>query len=530
MKLEEIQKKLEQLPKEWDNYFNVRMVAQSIPNFLENELQIVLPVRLRLSAESEFKLFKKNTRFIVKAVEYAKRQQIDIANEIAFLELQINSGKTAAEYFYKPLYASQNQEWHRRGKELVQAFRDVGHGFDIWADWFQGRINGVPTDKKFLEAVAYLPEEILDQEPKYINAYLKSLGNAAGALNRVRVIFLGYGEAGKTSLIRALNGLEVDEGKEKMTPGIDISTWEVPDTEITAHFWDFGGQVVAHATHQFFLRSRCLYVLLLDGRTEINANEQAEYWLEHVRAFGNKAPVILVGNKADLCAVNLDMRQLKEKHPNVIDFYPLSCTQYQNQYALEFQRFQKDLSKEVAELGVHTVRFGKAHLAVLDELTERSGTESFLPKTDWLDLCADKGLAEQGDLNQAWLLDLFDKLGVIVHFPKLAALDSYILNPRWLTYGVYTLLYSNEAKEKKGRLQESEIIRILSEAEVRDHLGNILSYPQEKAWIVLKAMEEFDLSFPCRHEPDSIVIPALLDSDQPKHGFDKQDSLAFEFD
>ncbi len=474
--------------------------------------------------------FNKDTdRFIREAVEIAdfvQKISIDITSEL----FELNTHIKVADYLYHPLYASQSQEWLQRGQEFVQVLRDYGSGFDLWADWFQGRIDGIPTDKEFLEAVAHLPEELLAQEPTQINAYLKNRCQTKRPLNRVRVIFLGYGEAGKTSLIRALNGLEVIEGDEKMTPGIDISTWQVPDTEITAHFWDFGGQVVAHATHQFFLRSRCLYVLLLDGRTEINANEQAEYWLEHVRAFGSKAPVMLVGNKVDLCAVNLDMARLKEKHDNVLGFYPLSCTKWQDEYALEFQRFQKDLSKEVAELGVHQIRFGKAHLAILDELTDRSGTESFLPKTDWLDLCADKGLAEQGDLNQAWLLDLFDKLGVIVHFPKLAALDSYILNPRWLTYGVYTLLYSPEAKEKRGRLGRDDIVRILSKAEVEDNLGNRLRYPPEKAAIVIQAMEQFKLCFPCWHEPDMIVIPALLDSDQPEHGFDKQDSLAFAFD
>ncbi|MCW5198332.1 hypothetical protein VU06_01115 [Desulfobulbus sp. F3] len=453
----------------------------------------------------------------------------NIIDEIIFLKKQYSVNRAIIDYLYQPLYASQSQEWLQRGQEFVQVLRDYGHGFDIWADWFQGRIDGVPTNKEFLEAVAYLRQEILAQEPAHINAYLKSLGNSAGALNRVRVIFLGYGEAGKTSLIRALNGLEVVAGKEQMTPGIDISTWQVPGTEITAHFWDFGGQVVAHATHQFFLRSRCLYILLLDGRTEINANEQAEYWLEHVRAFGSKAPVMLVGNKADLCAVNLDMAALKEKHGNVLDFYPLSCTKYQEEYKSHFQRFQADLIKQVAELGVHTVRFGKAHLAVLDELTSRSSTESFLKKTEWMDLCQGSGLAEQGDLNQAWLLDLFDKLGVIVHFPKIAALDSYILNPRWLTYGVYTLLYSLEAKAQKGRLREAEIVRILSAAEVLDNLGNVLSYPPDKAAIVIQAMEQFKLCFPCRHEQEMFVIPALLESDQPPHGFEKRGSLAFEF-
>ncbi|TAA74167.1 MAG: Ras of Complex, Roc, domain of DAPkinase [Candidatus Electronema aureum] len=258
-----------------------------------------------IDAKLDFLIYSKSGYASGKITDYAELLQIDMSSELYFIKEHIQSGKSTADYLYQPLYASQSQEWLQRGKEFVQILRNYGHGFDIWADWFQGRIDGVPTNKEFLEAVANLPEEILAQEPAQINAYIKNLCQTERPLNRVRVIFLGYGEAGKTSLIRALNSLEVVAGKEQMTPGIDISTWQVPGTEITAHFWDFGGQVVAHATHQFFLRSRCLYILLLDGRTEINANEQAEYWLEHVRAFGSKAPVMLVGNKADLCAVNL---------------------------------------------------------------------------------------------------------------------------------------------------------------------------------------------------------------------------------
>ena len=48
--------------------------------------------------------------------------------------------------------------------------------------------------------------------------------------------------------------------------------------------------------------------------------------MEHVRAFGDSAPVLIVGNKADVMPMNLDLRTLKEKYPNIVDFYPLSCT------------------------------------------------------------------------------------------------------------------------------------------------------------------------------------------------------------
>jgi GTPase SAR1 family protein len=127
-------------------------------------------------------------------------------------------------------------------------------------------------------------------------------------LKRVRAIFIGHGEAGKTSLIRALHGEDVIQGKEPMTQGIAIkdaalstnkmeeeagvftSVTDYKDDDLTVHFWDFGGQVMAHATHQFFLRSKCLYVVVLAGRAERNPNEEAEYWLEHVRAFGDNAP------------------------------------------------------------------------------------------------------------------------------------------------------------------------------------------------------------------------------------------------
>src|SRR6516164_9973064 len=104
--------------------------------------------------------------------------------------------------------------------------------------------------------------------------------------------------------------------------GVFTRITELKDDDLTVHFWDFGGQVMAHATHQFFLRSRCLYVIVLAGRAERNPNEEAEYWLEHVRAFGDSASVLLVGNKVDVMPIALDLLTLKEKYPNIVAFYP----------------------------------------------------------------------------------------------------------------------------------------------------------------------------------------------------------------
>ncbi|MCP4700740.1 MAG: hypothetical protein GY862_28380, partial [Gammaproteobacteria bacterium] len=379
--------------------------------------------------------------------------------------------------------------------------------------------------------------EIKEQKkPAEINAYLKQLRDAKAAkkLNRVRAIFIGFGAAGKTSLIRALYDEAVVEGKEKMTAGIDIREWPVPGSDIKAHLWDFGGQVMAHATHQFFLRSHCLYVVVLDARTEINANQQAEYWLEHVRAFGRNAPVLLAGNKSDLARVNLDMNRLQEDYPNIVDFYPLSCVRREGKYAPEFQRFLRDLSTQLQQTGTHQVRFSKPHFAVLEELRKRSPREAFLDKSLFKDICAKQGVTAAGALNREWLLDLFDKLGVVIHFPDIPRLEAYVLNPRWLTYGVYTLLYAETSQKRRGRLKGREAVEILQAEEVKDNLGNVLTYrPVERCYFILEAMERFQLCYRLPGEQDIFILPDLLPSDRPKEKtlkFAKQQALSFDFD
>ena len=49
-----------------------------------------------------------------------------------------------------------------------------------------------------------------------------------------------------------------------MTERIERQEWKIGsgDDEIRLNMWDFGGQEIMHATHQFFLTKRSLYVLV----------------------------------------------------------------------------------------------------------------------------------------------------------------------------------------------------------------------------------------------------------------------------
>jgi signal recognition particle receptor subunit beta len=432
--------------------------------------------------------------------------------------------------------------------QLQRDLRSLGAGFEVWIDWYQDRLDGKSFDWKIERQWALLTKEQLSQSPAEINTYLKGLrsGVLTKELRRVRAIFIGHGDAGKTSLIRALHGEDVIEGREPMTRGIAITdatlsinkmeeeagvftgVTDYKDDDLTVHFWDFGGQVMAHATHQFFLRSQCLYVVVLAGRAERNPNEEAEYWLEHVRAFGDNAPVLIVGNKADVMPVNLDLSTLKQKYPNIAGFYSVSCTQTKGAFKDEFTLFHRKFEENLKALSQNVQRFSPEQFKVLKTIEQDAAQDDFLNERRFDEICEANGIAMEGAGGRDSLLDIFDKLGIIVHFERLPFLTDYVLNPRWLTYGVYTIMYSEAARAAKGRLSEAALVRILRQANPPVSNGRVLCYPADRCAIIANAMIAFRIAY--RLGSDELVIPALLAPEQPDHDFDADGALAFRFD
>ena len=96
--------------------------------------------------------------------------------------------------------------------------------------------------------------------------YFRSRAEATRALNEAKILLVGQGGVGKTSLVKRLvhNAFDPEEPK---TEGINITQWPIPaqsgeaDGNIRLNIWDFGGQEIMHATHQFFLTKRSLYLL-----------------------------------------------------------------------------------------------------------------------------------------------------------------------------------------------------------------------------------------------------------------------------
>ncbi|WP_262382335.1 leucine-rich repeat domain-containing protein, partial [Microcystis aeruginosa] len=116
-----------------------------------------------------------------------------------------------------------------------------------------------------------------DGNPQAIFSYLKN--KAKRPLNELKVLLVGEGDVGKTSLLKRLLHNTFNSGEPK-TPGINIEKWPLPQKpDIRLNIWDFGGQKVMQTTHQFFLTKRSLYLLVLDNRKNEQQN-RLEYWLK----------------------------------------------------------------------------------------------------------------------------------------------------------------------------------------------------------------------------------------------------------
>ena len=289
-----------------------------------------------------------------------------------------------------------------------------------------------------------------------------------------------------------------DEG-EKATEGIKISDWPCPlnpTEKVTLHIWDFGGQEMMHATHQFFLTARTLYLLVLESRGG-GCDEEADYWFRLIRTFGGKdAPVVIVLNKQKLAPFDVNRAAWLEKYAgNIEAFAETDCADAKSIY-----RLQESIQARLDGLESLKARFPTRWFAIKEALATMPA--AFVRFADYRALCRANG--EENPESQDSLSGFLHDLGIALNYrndPRLRF--AYVLKPEWVTKGIYTLLHAFVTA--KG---------IFTPAEAEQVLGR-QGYSVEAVNFLLGLMERFELSFPLPGPAQQILIPQLLDDQQP---------------
>jgi internalin A len=331
----------------------------------------------------------------------------------------------------------------------------------------------------------------------------------AHPLNEAKIILIGDGASGKTSLTKRLISNEFDP-LEPVTHGIRITPWPVESggRQIKANIWDFGGQEIMHATHQFFLSKRSLYVIVLDGRKD----EQAEYWLRHVSAFGGDSPVLIVLNKQDEnCGFDLNRAHLLRKYPAVKGFYSTSCKKDTG-----IGEFRAALLTALAQVPLLETRWPKSWFLVKERLEQMP--EPYISCDEYESYCKEAGIAERQ--SQEVLVEFLNDLGVAVHFKELELDDTHVLNPLWLTNGAYRLVTADQTALQGGVLEKADLRALLKKRSAEDY-----DYPGSRHRYLLALMRKFELCYELNNE--AVLIPQLLPVKEPDFTFDESASLRF---
>lgn len=119
------------------------------------------------------------------------------------------------------------------------------------------------------------PPEIVAQGPRAVARYIVALGDGAEENHDVLLMLIGDGEAGKTSMLRALKNLDGNCASQidtdDRTVGIDISSFQpILSKPLRFFAWDFGGQGIYAIMQQLFVSRRALYPLLWRVRQSLD--------------------------------------------------------------------------------------------------------------------------------------------------------------------------------------------------------------------------------------------------------------------
>lgn len=356
------------------------------------------------------------------------------------------------------------------------------------------------------------PLEIVSQGKYAIIEYFKSLENDEYLLNELKVLFVGEGSAGKTSLVKRIVGENFNQ-EENQTHGIDIRKWRIKDIdeEVQINFWDFGGQEIMHATHQFFLSKRSLYIVVLDGRKD----EKVEYWLKHIESFGGSSSILIVINKIDQNSnFEVNRKFLQDKYPSVKGFYRVSCKTGEG-----INLFIDFLKKQVRDVEHLKTTWPKSWFNVKRKIEGLN--ENFISYEIYKQICDEENIKQK--ISQDTLIDFLHDLGIALHFRDFELLDTHVLEPKWVTNAVYKIINSKELSNKKGVLKLSSLDSILEKKGFDDYY-----YPVDKYQYIIDLMKKFELCYYI--DPDTILIPELLQIEEPDFMFNKVNTLSFEID
>jgi len=343
-----------------------------------------------------------------------------------------------------------------------------------------------------------------------IRDYFRQLETAGkDYLYEAKLLIVGEAGAGKTTLAKKLDDPNYELEDEDSTPGINVIEWHFTmemGRDFRVNIWDFGGQEIYHATHQFFLTKRSLYCLLADTRKE---DTDFYWWLNVVELLSDNSPVLIVKNEKQDRHREMNENALRGQFGSIKEILATNLASNRGLGELE-----KEIKHHMSKLPHVGDELPNTWVKVREAL-ERD-KRNYISLDEYLEVCERHGFRLEKDKLQ--LSSYLHDLGVCLHFQDDPVLrKTVILKPEWATAAVYKLLDDPDVIKNKGRFNEASLQTIWDEP----YYANMQAE-------LLKLMINFKLCYKIRDSEDYIA-PELMRRNQPEYDWDGENNLVLRY-
>ena len=343
------------------------------------------------------------------------------------------------------------------------------------------------------------PLDVIKSGRQAIEAYYQSLEQGEKReLREAKLILLGEPDAGKSSIVRRLLYNEFDPNSQT-TLGTDIHRWKFSDAndeEYRVNIWDFGGQDIQQSIHHLFLTAGALYLVVLDARRD----ESPLQWLQTINAFAAGATVLIAVNQIDLNAhPKLNQQELRATYPNIAAVFQTSCKHDQDHGLLQLIT---ELKHRLAQLPSMGDTYPRRWYEIKERLErEQSRGRHYMSMLSYRELCTEHDMQSgEGDSDPAaTFLRVLDNIGTVRWFRNFEYFDYQVLDPSWLTIGLYHILINGEVKQRSGLVSRQQIKGILLYDIPKQYLERGYEYKERDVDFFVEAIQHYKFAFKIEH-------------------------------
>ena len=361
------------------------------------------------------------------------------------------------------------------------------------------------------------PPEVIKSGRQAIENYYQRLEQGGKReLREAKLILLGEPDAGKSSIVRRLLYNEFDPNSQT-TLGTDIHRWKFSDAndeEYRVNIWDFGGQDIQQSIHHLFLTAGALYLVVLDARRD----ESPLQWLQTINAFAAGATVLIALNQIDLNAhPKLNQQELRAAYPNIANVLYTSCKHDQDH---GLTQLITELKHRLAQLPSMGDTYPRRWYEIKERLErEQSRGRHYMSMLSYRELCTEHDMQSgEGDSDPAaTFLRVLDTIGTVRWFRNFEYFDYQVLDPSWLTIGLYHILINPEVKQRSGLVSRQQIKGILLYDIPKQYLKRGYKYRERDVDFFVEAIQHYKFAFKVEHSDGTprYRIPKGFPQDPP---------------